>query len=160
MSYDLYLYPLPAGADPLHAGRAAFEAIGDPPPPPDAPERMARLASALHAHHPTLAVRSGGEGAKAYVLLESAASGIQVWLFPTHASVDVAYWHSGVAAVAALREAWNCLEVLARETTSCIYDPQGDCGVDLRADFDAVLSRYAGGVQTLEEILANPPRRD
>lgn len=159
MSYDLYVYPLAAGADPLHAGRTAFEGIGDPPPPPDAPERMARLASALRQQYPGLAVRSGGEGAKAFVVLESAASGIQVWLLATEASVDIAYWHSGPAAVAALREAWGYLDVLMRETSSWIYDPQGDCGVDLRTDFDAVVSRYAGGVQFRDEIGVIPPGR-
>lgn len=158
MSYDLYLYPLPAGADPLHAGRAAFEAIGDPPPPPDAPERMSRLASALRQQYPQLAVRQGGEGATAFVLLQSAASGIQVWLFPTHASVDVAYWHSGEAAVAAWQEAWGYVDVLAGETACCIYDPQGDCAVDLRTGFDAVVARYAGGVRSMREIEAARPR--
>jgi hypothetical protein len=152
MSYDLYLYRVPPGADPLQAPRAAFESVDDPPAPPDAPERMAALASALREAHPALAMRSGGEGGDAFVLLQSNASGIQVWLFPTHCTVDVAYWHSGEEAVAALREAWGYAEMLEREAGSRTYDPQLDRVLDLRTDFDAALAAYGGGMRMMEEL--------
>lgn len=156
MSYDLYLYRLPPGADMLQAPRAAFESVDDPPPPPDAQEWMAALSSAVRAAHPALEMRSGGEGAKAFVLLQSTPSGIQVWLFPTHVSVDVAYWHSGEEAVAVWREAWAYVDLLAREIGSRPYDPQLDRVLDLCTDFDAVLAQYAGGVRMLAEIGVQP----
>lgn len=159
MSYDLYLYRVPPGADPLQAPRAAFESADDPPPPPDARERMTRLASALRDAYPGLEMRSGGEGAKAFVLLQSDASGIQVWLFPTYASVDLSYWHSGEAAVAALREAWGYVDLLEREDQARTYDPQLDRVLDLRTDFDAVVARYAGGVRMMDELNIKPPAR-
>lgn len=156
MSYDLYLYPVPPGADPLQAPRAAFESLDDPPPP-DARERMTRLASALRDAYPGLEMRTGGEGAKAFVLLQSTGSGIQVWLFPAYVSVDVAYWHSGEAALATLREAWSYVEVVERETGSRTYDPQLDPVLDLRTGFDAVVAQYAGGMRMMEELSIKPP---
>jgi hypothetical protein len=100
---------------------------------------------------------SGGEGAKAFVLLQSTAGGIQIRLFPTHTSVDVSYWHSGAEAIAVWREAWAYAELLAREIGSRPYDPQLNRVLDLCTDFHAVLAQYADGVQMLEEILENPP---
>jgi hypothetical protein len=152
MSYDLYLYRVPPGADPLEAPREAFESRDDPPPPPDAQEWMAALASALRDQHPALEMRSGGDGAKAFVLLQSSASGIQVWLCTTHASVDVAYWHSGEQAIAVWREAWTYVELLEREIGSRPYDPQLDRVLNLRSDFDAVVTQYAGGIQLMAEL--------
>lgn len=157
MSYDLYFFRLPPDADPLEAPRAAFEGVDDPPPAADAQEWMARLASAMRRENPGLEMRSGGGGAKAFVLLQSRASGIQVWLHPTHASVDVAYWHSRDEAVAALREAWAYAELLEREISSRPYDPQLDRVLDLRTDFDAAVMQYGSGIQFMEELNIQPP---
>lgn len=157
MSYDLYLYRVPLGADPAEACRAAFEAADDPPTPPDAPQQMTRIAAALRAESPALEGRQGGVGGHAFVLLQSPDRGIQLWLFPGCVSMDVAFWHSGAAAAEVWREAWRYLRVLQRETGGCIYDPQQDRVLDLHTDFDAVLAAYAGGVRQMEEIQANPP---
>lgn len=91
--------------------------------------------------------------------MESRASGIQVWLFPTHASSDVSYWHAGEQAEVVWRHAWAYVAVLEREAGARAYDPRLDRVLDLRADFDAVLAQYAGGMQTMEEIRVNPRAR-
>lgn len=158
MSYDLYLYRVPPGVDPLDACQAAFEAAHDRSGAPgDSPERMLEIAAAVRALDPALELKQGGVGGHAFVMLQSAASGIQVWLFPTCASVDVSFWHSGARAAQVWRDVWSCLAVLEREIGARTYDPQQDRVLDLEADFDSVLAQYAGGVQMLEEILENPP---
>ncbi len=159
MSYDLYLYRVPPGADPLDACQAAFEAAYDRSGAPgDTPERMMSTAAAVRAENPELELKQGGVGGHAFVMLQSAASGIQVWLFPTCATVDISFWHSGARAVEVWREAWSYLAVLEREIGARTYDPQQDRVLDLGTDLDSVLAEYAGGVQMLEDIRENPPQ--
>lgn len=161
MSYDLFLYRVPPGADPLDACRAAYEAADDRAGAAgDSLQRMMEIAAALRAQDPGLEAKEGGVGGHAFVLLQSAASGVQVWLFPTCASMDMPFWYSGDRAAEAWREAWRYLELLERETGARTYDPQQDRVLDLPTDLDSLLATYAGGIKVLEEIKENPPGGD
>lgn len=169
MSYDLFLFRPPPGADPLDAARAAYDdEAPDTMPAPGWRERMRPLADALVAADPALRAETFGEGsADARIGLSEGAdsdTGLQVELYPGMAFVTLPYHHTGADVLAAWERAWRCVAVLERMAGLRTYDPQRERVLDLATDLDAVLAEYADGVADLRFAIANqlnapPPAR-
>src|SRR5687767_12752357 len=101
MSYDLYLFRVPPGADPLTAARESFERGDGSLPPAVEPgwrERMQALAAALAAADPMLSAETYEAGpAEAHVELNvpEDESGLQVLVFADSVYVHLPHWHLG-----------------------------------------------------------------
>jgi len=166
MSYDLHLFRVPPGADPLEAAHAAYEGDEESAPVEPEPgwrERMQGLAAAISAADPTLAARRFDEGREERIELDAPedGSGLQTLLFPDAAYLQLPYWHDGADARLAWEQAWRVLQAAEREGGLRTYDPQLDRVLALETDRDAVLAEYARGVREARKIseAAIPSRR-
>lgn len=165
MSYDLYVFPVPPGADPLTRARETFERTESSPPlPPVAPgwsERMQARAAAVAAADPMLTAETHDAGpTEAHVELgvPEDESGLQILVFADAAYVHLPYWHLDADARAAWEQVRRVLQVLEREPGMRTYDPQLDRVLDLDKDLDAVIAEYERMVVHIRRsIVAEPP---
>ncbi len=169
MSYDFRLFKRKAGEDPLVTAHADSDGLPTTPPDPQKEALKRRVADALIARNPRLEIFQFDYDAVAKarkITVEQArlqyrhfelngpregANGIQITLFDDEASVTVPFWHKGDKAADTFREIWSYLEIISREASYLIYDPQTDRVFDTSAGFDEALARYTGVVSQIQQ---------
>jgi hypothetical protein len=175
MSYDFALFRPRAGVDPRDIALAE-DGLEDGPRDPAKETAKRKVADALKAFDPALDehVFDHDEIAKLhkmpveeaytrfrYIELSDVAqggSGAQVTLFDDTASVTIPYWHEGEAARAHLQRVWSYLDVVCRETSYEVFDPQLDRVIDSGA-FEDVLACYAQAAGRVRAIVAPVRKR-
>ena len=174
MSYDLHLFRVTAGKDPVEEVKAVFdediEEINPGLPDPHKDAVKTELAKKLQLINPALEVSpfdyaelakllktTVQEAQRQYRHLElneaDGGDGIQITLFDDTASLTIAYWHKGEKARAVWREAWKYLECLEAEGEFSTYDPQLGKILNLRSDLDEVVKIYVWGTDATEQAV-------
>ena len=169
-SYELCLSrPCSEGTHRVPAPRTAADFSSAPP---DARKEALkrRVAEQLLAHHPTLQLfqfpydkiaqfekLSLEETRRKYRHLElngpEDGNGVQVILWDDDASLTVPFWHQQEKAVEAFRELWSYLELVHRETSYVVHDPQLECTVDPSAGCEDPLANYLLTARRVREAL-------
>jgi hypothetical protein len=75
-----------------------------------------------------------------------------VTIHADQASLTIAYWYTGDRARQTIREALGYLAVIEQETGWITFDPQLGRRLDLRGDFNEVVSAYEAGSRCVEEL--------
>ena len=174
MSYDLYLFRVSAGKDPLKEAEAIFneevEEVNPGIPDPQKDATKLELAKQLQLINPSLEVFQFDYAAIAktlkiseqeaqiqyrHVELNAAdgGNGIQITLYDDTASLTIPFWHKGEKASEVWREAWQYLECLERQGGLSTYDPQLDRMLNLAPDLEEVGTGYASGVGDTEQAV-------
>jgi hypothetical protein len=171
MSYDFRMFKRKAGEDPLVTAHADSDGLPTTPPDPQKEAFKRRVADALIARNPRLEIFQFDYDAVAKsqkITVEQArqqfrhfelngpregANGIQITLFDDEASVTVPFWHKGDKAADTFREIWSYLEIISREASYLVYDPQIDRVLDTSAGFDDSLACYRGVVGQMQQKL-------
>ena len=172
MSYDLELFRVPDGEDPLQILEEVSEhglgEINSGPPDPEKEAAKLELAKQLQVIDPRLEVfpfdyqaiaktsKISDEEARTryrHIELNVIEIGIQITLFDDTASLTIPYWHRGEKAREVWREAWRCLECLERDGGFRVYDPQLDRMLNLVSDLEEVCSGYDSGVDFSERAV-------
>jgi len=168
MSYDIVLFRPRPGEDPLttaHCEDEGIEREGSQPDP--AKEALKQsVMSALMDANPSLEpfeVKYEQIAQFENISVEEAklryrhielngpedGNGIQILLDDDEASVSVPYWHDGAKAESTLKELWEYLTIIQRETGYVVYDPQLDMILDLSQGYSEALNVYAGTRQAV-----------
>lgn len=135
MAYEIFLLPVPAGADPEEAGEALvvrLDDVAEQPQPPAADPAIAVIVAALVAAAPTLrsapdrdpAPAAGPAGRAVPVTEMCDAAGIEVTVARTFARFRVPFQHRGDDADAVFDRLFRLLEAGAAATGWRAYDPQ------------------------------------
>ena len=157
MSYDLYLFQPPPGADPLVAAEALLRAMDAEAEPEHEPDpaweaRRTALVDALQRTYPHLTAF----GVPPWELNGRDEDGVQIEFFDGLVSVTLPYWHSGRRALEVWTEIWAYLRLLQAEGQLVTYDPQLGQILDLDQDFAVVLDVYEHGLSALRRVIENP----
>lgn len=130
MSYDIELFPVPDGVDPVeHHHR---QPLARSEPDPHLAQRLGPLIEQLGQQLP----HADRFESPSHIEL-SDDRGIQVSLFANAAAVTVAYWHDGEKAETCIELAYLCAHTIHRHTGYIIYDPQLDRVIDAALMDDA-----------------------
>jgi hypothetical protein len=146
MTYDLHLFRVVSGGDPLAAAKTSLEAhaehVNAGPIDAEGLARKKPLVAALQALNPALlpCVVLGCR----HIELED-LNGVLLLLHDDAASVTVPYGHQADVAGVVWSKIWRYLEVLHEQGQFLIYDSHLDRVVDLSADREAVVASYARG---------------
>lgn len=169
MSYDYRLFKRCPGEDPHVTAQRDSEDFANTPPDPQKEALKRKVADALIAHNPKLKIFqfdydetarlrkiSVEEARLKYRHLElngpqEGSNGIQITLFDDEASVTVPFWHQGGKAAETFREIWSYLEIISRESSYLVYDPQIDRVIDPAGGFDDALASYDGVVRHINQ---------
>jgi hypothetical protein len=160
VSYDLYMLAPDAGGDPM--GQITQMEGGAPRAPDPGGEAQARrVAEALRAADQRYEQSEFEfEGATAVGLI--ADGGLEITLWPDHASFNVPYWES-LDADRITRDIATAASVIAGITKWRLYDPQLERFVDPQSDTVDMRSVFDYGRERLSEMIdddANPVRRN
>ncbi len=80
--------------------------------------------------------------------------GIHVAVYDDFVTVSVPLTHQWRPPGELMHQTWACLERVVAETGYAVYDPQLDIVLDLKRDFDQVLSHYATLAADVPSIIA------
>jgi hypothetical protein len=183
VSYDFYLFNIPAGVAPAEAYKQRFEqqetktvakkiSVDNQDTSTVRIEQLKlRLAEALILKCPSLKLyeRDYARLAKSRSIDESEARrryrnldltdselGLQVSLFDDTVAIAIPFWRAdNEKAEKTLRAAWEYLEILESAGGFTTYDPQAGRILKLDSDFSAILKAYRGLLDTVDRALRN-----
>lgn len=176
MSYDIQLFVVPPGRDPLEVFEemmALEEAGGKPltPPDPVKEERKQKAAAAVLSAYPSYQVVSfnyekiaqarkisvtEAQLQNRQVVLDPAEDepAIQISLYDDEAFVTMPYWYSDPnLAQRAFVQLWDCLRIIQEVTGYAIYDPQTGEMLDLAEGYEAQVAGYVKTAGLLPGLL-------
>lgn len=168
MSYDFACFRLPPGADPETIYAEAMEDESDGPLIAETEAAKQRLADLLRAKNPRLeqfawdydrvAANHGISVEEArrryrYIELTDEESGLQITINDRNISITIPYWHKSGQAEPVFEELWTCLKLIEEETGYNTYDPQLEEVLSLEEGRDAIIARYCGVSDNLEQIV-------
>lgn len=131
MAYEIYLLPLPRGADAEAEGEALLARIDRMVETPVAPaalpdlggvERSLREVDAALA--PARVAAGGAPGRGLPVVVLAGSDGVEVTLARAFVRLRVPFDHAGAAATAVFDRVFRLLDAAARATGWAAYDPQ------------------------------------
>ena len=176
MSYDFRLFTPRAGVDPQDMFERDVDEMERGPRDPSIEARKKKVADALIAHDARLELFQPDfnkiaklhriSPAEAYDRMRhleindtaQKSSGIQIMLFDDSAALTIPYWHKHDAAERVLRQAWGYIDIMCRECSYEVYDPQLGRVIDTGA-FDDVLWTYASMTERMDTMIGNAPKK-
>ena len=144
MSYDLYVLPVPDGADIEESGEALLarltlghERASDAP---EAARERSRVADVLRAAEPTL---DTVDATSSHRIVGRFPSGVELTVADRYLHLRVPFDHRGDPAAGLFEALFRLLAVAVEETGWRVYDPQEARGVDVDdASRDSTLEIY------------------
>jgi broad specificity phosphatase PhoE len=156
VSYDLYMLTPEPGVDPMDQVER-MEGTGPRAPDPEGEARARRLAEALRAADARYEQSDvQAEGTTAIGL--SAEDGMEITLWPDHASFNFPYWESLDAARLAA-DIEQAAKVIAGETGWELYDPQLEKFMDPVRDADEFAAAFGVGAGHVQRVASHPAAR-
>jgi hypothetical protein len=160
VSYDLYMLTPEPGAEPMHQ-LERMESEEARSRDRDGEARVRRLAEALRTAEAGYEQSEFELDGRLGIEL-TAADGVQITLWPDHASVTFPYWDSLDAARLAA-QIDRASRIIAADTGWKLYDPQLEKFIDPLRDADEFAEAFGVGVGIVQRITsegAAEPARD
>lgn len=176
MSYDIQLFYVPPGRDPLEAFDELLEQeeVGQKPVTPPDPlkeERKQKTAAALLLAYPGYQIFpfnyekiaqlrkisvAEAQAKNRHVVLEPPheAPAVQISLYDDEAFVTMPYWYNDPKlAQLAFEQMWGCLRIIQETTGYAVYDPQSGTILDLAEGYEKELAGYVKTAGLLPTLL-------